>query len=447
GTGSVTLSGTTSGVQQGATVTVTLGDGQSYTGQVDAQGHYTITAQASDLIANTGHALTATVTATDSAGNTLAATSAPATYTVESAPTITVSAPDVTTANENGTVAITGTTTGATSGDVVTVTLADGVTYSGTVSQNGTFTISSVPASDLINNSTHTLTATLAATDSSQHTMSVTSVPASYQVEISPSVSITATVADNNDVTWSEQGVSKHGQSDNDGDDGSKSLQVQGQVSGSFTPGDTVTVAIGSSSYSTTVNADGSYSVKVDESVLATNSSVVATISAHDSSGALQTASVTQNYSVDVVPTITVNIPSANDLTWTEQSAGGQVAVTGQVSGTFTAGDTVTLKVGDSTYSGTVNSSGNYTINVDESSLAKHDSINVTLNATDSAGQSISVSQSQSYAVDETPTIKVNDVNWGDGSGSTANVSGHVHGTYTPGDVVTVTVGSTQVTG
>ncbi|MDE2621908.1 MAG: Ig-like domain-containing protein [Betaproteobacteria bacterium] len=384
------------------------------------------------------------MTATDGSGNTLTATSAPASYTVESAPTITVSAPDVTTVNESGNLSITGVTTGATPGNTVTVTLADGVTYSGTVSQDGTFTISNVPASDLINNAAHTLTATLVAIDSSQNSLSVTSAPASYLVDINPTVSITATVGDNNDVTWAEQGINAHGHSDNDGDDGTRSLQVQGQVSGAFSAGDTVTVSIGTSSYTTTVKADGSYSVNVDASVLTSNTSVTATVAAHDSSGSLQDASVTQAYSVDAVPTLTVNIPSGNDLTWAEQSSGGQVAVTGQVSGTFTDGDTVTLKVGGNTYSGTVNSNGSYSINVDESALANHDSIKATLNATDSAGQSISVSQNQPYTVDVAPSISVSDINWEDGS---ATVSGHVHGTYSQGDVVTVMVGGSQFTG
>jgi hypothetical protein len=427
-------------------VTVTLADGVHYSGTVTG-GTYSIAGvNASDLTANTTHTLTASLTATDSAGNTMPVTSAVASYTVESTPTITVSAPDVTTANESGTVTLSGTTTGVSDGTSVTVTLADGVHYSGTVT-GGTYSIAGVNASDLTANTTHTLTASLTATDSAGNTMAVTSAPATYHVDIAPPVAITVTVADANDVTWTDQGIKTHG--DDGGEDGgsNSSLPVHGQVTGAFTAGDIVTVTVGGSSYTTSVDNNGNYSVAVAESVLATHSSVTATVAAHDSTGALQTAGATQAYTVDTTPTITVNVGSGNDLTWSEQGS-SSVSVTGHVSGTFTSGDTVTLKVGDGQqYSGTVDASGNYSISVDESVLANHSSITATLTATDSANASLTVSTNQSYTVDDATTLKVNDINYGNNSDSTANVEGHVNGTFTAGDAVTVTVGSTQVVG
>jgi hypothetical protein len=447
GTGTVTLSGTTTNAVSGSAVTVTLGDGHTYTGTVGADGTYSISANAADLVANQGHTLTATLVATDAAGLHETVTSAPATYAVEGAATVTVSVPDITNANENGTISISGVTTGAVAGSPVTVNLADGVSYNGTVNSDGTFTISNVPATAMVANQSHTLTATLVATDAAGLHETVTSAPATYHVDIPPPVAITVTVADGNDVTWTDQGIKTHG--DDGGEDGSgnSSLPVHGQVTGAFTAGDTVTVAVGGSSYTTTVDSSGNYSVNVAESVLATHSSVTATIAAHDSSGTLQTVGATQAYTVDTTPTISVNVGSGNELTWSEQG-GSSVSVTGHVSGTFTSGDTVTLKVGDGQqYSGTVDASGNYSISVDESVLANHSSVTATLTATDSANASITVSTNQSYTVDDATTIKVNDINYGNNSDSTANVEGHVNGTFTPGDAVTVTVGSTQVVG
>jgi len=428
GVGTVTLSGTTTGATTG-TVTVTL-EGTAYTGTVNANGTYTIAnVPASALVDNTSHSVTATLSATDAAGHTQSVTSAPANYSVESVATVSVSAPDVTWANESaagtgvGTVTLSGTTTGATTG-TVTVTL-EGTAYTGTVNANGTYTIANVPASALVDNTSHSVTATLSATDTAGHTQSVTSAPANYGVEAAATITVNAT-----NVTW--------GNSDSD------HLTVSGATTGAHT-GDTVTLTVGGTSYTSTVQSDGTYSVNVDTSVMASHSSVTATLSAHDASGTLQTVSASQAYAVETTPTISVNLPMGNDVTWSEQS--GQVAVTGHVNGTFTAGDAVTLKVGDTQYTGSVDANGNYSINVAGSVLADHETVKATLTATDSAHQSMTVSAQQDYTVDSTTTIKVNDVNFGDQTDSTATVEGHVKGTYTAGDAVTVTVGTTHITG
>jgi hypothetical protein len=433
--GQVPVTGHVSGTfTTGDVVTLTVGTQSLGTATVAADGSYSINVAASALTGSTQ--VTASLAAHDAAGQ-LSTVSATQSYTVDVTPTITVSAPDITTANENGTVSITGTTTGAMSGNTVTVTLADNVTYSGTVNPDGTYTIANVQASDLIANTAHSLTATVTATDAAGQSLSVTSAPATYQVDVTPTTSISVTVADNNDVTWSEQ---------KSGDDDHKTLTVKGQVTGSFSDKDVVTLTVGSNTYTTTVDSKGNYSLKVDESVLATNTSVTASVAAHDASGALQTVQTTQSYTVDVTPTISISLPFGNDLTWSDQSS-QSITVTGHVTGTFTAGDAVTLKVGGTQYSGTVDASGNYSIDVAESALAGHKSITASLTATDSAQTHVTVSTTQDYTVDKTTTLKVDDVNFGEDNSGTATVKGHVHGTYTSGDVVTVTVGSTQVTG
>ncbi|RZQ51157.1 hypothetical protein C1E23_21095, partial [Pseudoalteromonas phenolica] len=95
--------------------------------------------------------------------------------------------------------------------------------------------------------------------------------------------------------------------------------------------------------------------------------------------------------------------------------AGGTVAVTGQVGGDFNTGDTVTLTINGNTYTGTVNATGNYSIDVPGSDLAADPDVTVdaSVTTTDGAGNSASATDTQVYSVDTTlpvPTITVDDI-------------------------------------
>ncbi|WP_274635500.1 Ig-like domain-containing protein, partial [Tenacibaculum sp. L6] len=69
------------------------------------------------------------------------------------------------------------------------------------------------------------------------------------------------------------------------------------------------------------------------------------------------------------VVNLTINDITADNIV-NASEAGSTIPVTGTVGGDFNTGDTVTLTVNGNTYTGTVDASGNYSINVPGSELA-----------------------------------------------------------------------------
>ncbi|WP_289042566.1 Ig-like domain-containing protein, partial [uncultured Zobellia sp.] len=84
--------------------------------------------------------------------------------------------------------------------------------------------------------------------------------------------------------------------------------------------------------------------------------------------------------------------------------AGGNVNVTGTVSGDFNSGDTVTLTVNGNDYTGTVDGAGAYSISIPGSELAADGDTTVdgSVTTTDTAGNVGTATDSQVYSVDTT---------------------------------------------
>ncbi len=142
--GDVTISGTTSGAEDGQTVTVTLSDGNNpdvqVTGTVSSDAW---TASDADISGLDNGNITVTADVDDQAGN--SAIQASETITLDNmAPTIAITTPiegdDIANAAEDNDVTVTGTTSGAEDGQTVTVTFNDGtnptIQVTGTVSSN-----------------------------------------------------------------------------------------------------------------------------------------------------------------------------------------------------------------------------------------------------------------------------------------------------------------------
>src|SRR6185503_5385182 len=142
----LTIAGTTTGVEVGQIVTVTL-NGLSYTATVDAAGAWTLSVPAADVGALTDGVYPINASVADAAGN--PASDSTDISVDETAPTITITTPiavdDVINAAESGLpLTIAGTTTGVEVGQIVTVTL-NGLSYTATVDAAGAWTLS-VPA-------------------------------------------------------------------------------------------------------------------------------------------------------------------------------------------------------------------------------------------------------------------------------------------------------------
>lgn len=157
----LTLSGSTSGIESGQTVTVTFG-GKTYTASVAANGSWSVNVPAADLATLPDGAANVQASVSSASGNSASATHA---YSVDaSAPTLTINtiaSDDILNAAEAGSpLTISGTSTAET-GQTVSVTL-NGATYTGTVQADGSWSVS-VPTSALgaLTASNYTVSATV----------------------------------------------------------------------------------------------------------------------------------------------------------------------------------------------------------------------------------------------------------------------------------------------
>ncbi|MEI2422614.1 Ig-like domain-containing protein, partial [Arthrospira platensis SPKY2] len=117
-------------------------------------------------------------------------------------------------------------------------------------------------------------------------------------------------------------------------------------------------------------------------------------------------------------------------------------------------GDTVTLTVGNETYTGEVDADGNYAIDVPGSVLADNSQVAASVSGTDAAGNSYSAETERDYGVNlsatatiEIDTIAGDDVINGQEATEIITVTGSVGGDAGEGDMVTLTVGNETYTG
>ncbi len=235
----------------------------------------------------------------------------------------------------------------------------NGNNYQGNVDASGNFAIS-VPGSDLKNDADTKIDASIKATDPAGNQADVTTIK-DYNVDISgpDSSGTTLTVDDvtaDNVVNASESGGN---------------VAITGKVTGEFKAGDTVTLTVNGKDFTGTVDASGNYSISVPGSDLVADSDtkIDAKVVATDAAGNTGTITATKDYSADTTgpdssgTTLTVNDVTADNVVNASES-GGNVAITGKVTGEFKAGDTVTLTVNSKDFTGTVDAAGNYSINV-----------------------------------------------------------------------------------
>ena len=129
-------------------------------------------------------------------------------------------------------------------------------------------------------------------------------------------------------------------------------VAVTGTVGGDAAAGDTVEMVINGTTYSTTVNPDGTtWSVNVAGSDLAADTEFDATVSGDDDAGNPFTATTTSSHGVDTIAAATIDVDAitADDIV-NAAEAGGTISVTGNVGGDAAAGDTVEMVINGTTY-------------------------------------------------------------------------------------------------
>ncbi|WP_437823735.1 Ig-like domain-containing protein [Tenacibaculum mesophilum] len=448
----IAVTGTVGGdFNTGDTVTLTI-NGNSYTGTVDASGNYSINVPGSDLAADTDTTVEASVATTDASGNPGNANTTHAYNVDTTAPVPTISVDNITAdnivnASEAGsTIAVTGTVGGDfNTGDTVTLTI-NGNSYTGTVDASGNYSIN-VPGSDLAADTDTTVEASVTTTDTAGNTTSATYTHL-YNVDTTaPTLSIVIDdITPDNIIDAVEAGTN---------------IPVTGTVTGDFNTGDTVTLIINGNTYTGTVDASGNYSINVPGSDLAadTDTTVEASVTTTDTAGNTASATDTHLYNVDTTaPTLSIVIDDITpDNIIDAVEAGTNIPVTGTVTGDFNTGDTVTLIINGNTYTGTVDASGNYSINVSGSDLAADSDMTVeaSVTTTDTAGNTASATDTHLYNVDTTaPTLSIviDDItpdNIIDAveAGTNIPVTGTVTGDFNTGDTVTLIINGNTYTG
>ena len=423
------LSGATTNVEAGQTVTISL-NGRIYTTTVDDSGNWTYTVPSADLAGLKDGDASVQVSVTNVNGN---SASAGREYSVDAtAPSVTINTiatDDILNATEaQSDLAISGTST-AEAGQTLTVSL-NGKDYTTTVSANGSWTLN-VPAADLTGLTDGSVTVTASVSDKAGN-------PASVDHTLTVDVTV--------------PGVTIHTVAGDDVINAAEHNQAQ-IVSGSATgaaAGDKVTVTIGGQTYTTVLDAAGNWSVGVPASVISGLSDGTVNVTASVADAAGNTGSGTHNVTVDTgLPSVSFNaISDDNVLNAVEK--GQDLSVSG-TSANLTEGTVVTVILNGKNYTATTAADGTWSLTVPAADLASLGEANYTLSATATNGVGNSVSNTANLLVDTAlPTVTINTVA-GDNVINAAEVaagqtlSGRVTNAEA-GNTVTVTIGGHSYT-
>ncbi|XTZ40198.1 Ig-like domain-containing protein [Salmonella enterica] len=383
------VSGTTNGVEAGQTVTVTL-DGTDYTTTVQADGSWSVTVPAADLAGLTSGSYTVTAVVSDKAGN--PATSDRSVEVDVSVPQLvinTVSSDDIINSTEHGqALVISGSSTDAAAGDVVTVSI-NNITYSAVVDASGNWSVG-VPAADVgaLVSGPYTITATL--TDRAGNSGS-----ASHDISVvlaAPVLDID-TIAGDDIINAAEKG---------------QALVISGtsnQPSGTL-----VTVTLNGASYTATTDASGNWSVTVPDTAVGALGEAFYTVSATVTDTVGNSGSASHTVQVDsMLPGVTISVIAGDDIINAAEVAADQT-----ISGTVTnaaAGDTVTVTLGGNSYTATVQADLSWSVTVPSADLTALGNGDLTVNATVTNAQGNSGSGTRDVTIDANlPGLRVDTV-------------------------------------
>ncbi|HHA1984475.1 TPA: Ig-like domain-containing protein [Enterobacter ludwigii] len=360
------VTGTSEGLATGTALTVTVNN-KTYPATVLADGTWSAAIPAADVGALAAGTVAVTVEGQNSAGTPVSITH---NVTVDLAAVAigidAIATDDVINAAEKGAdLVLSGTTSNVEENQTVSI-LFGGKTYTASVDADGKWT-ATVPSADL---------AGLKEGDASVQ-VSVTNVNGNsasagreYSVDTTaPSVTINTLAAD--DILNATE------------------AKADLTVSGTSTAeaGQTVTVSLNGKDYTTTVGADGNWTLDVPAADLAalTDGSVTVTAAVSDKAG--NPASVAHNLAVDVtVPVVTINTVAGDDVINVAEHAQAQI-VSGSATGAA-AGDKVTVTVGSQTYTTVLDAAGNWSVGVPANVISglSDGTVTVSVSVTDAAG-------------------------------------------------------------
>ncbi|WP_034916048.1 Ig-like domain-containing protein [Erwinia sp. 9145] len=434
------LSGTITGAEAGARVTVSFGSSQFVT-TTAANGAFTLALTPAMLQGLSDGALAVGVSVTDAAGNSNSA-SATAVVGIHALPVISLNplfGDGVLNLLESlVTQTISGTVANAAAGSVVTIALGN-TTVTATVNQDGTFRAQLAPAllSTLLDGN---LTVSASVTDVVGN---VASVSTGIQVGIhtAPTLSVN-TIFDDGVLSASDL----------------LGVQTISGVTTNVAAGSLVSVALAGKTYTATVSSGGGWSLSVPKADLAVLANGTLTVSASvtDSYGNIATGSNTLNVTAQTPPTVSISTIFGDGLLNAADAQSTQI-----ISGTATQaeGSTLTVRVGASTLTTTVGANGTWSVSVPTTVLAALPDGTDTITAalTNAAGRAASVSGSVLVGTHTLPTVALtaSSVFGGDHylnlseanaaktiSGTSANAVGSTVSVTLAGNTLTTTVGA-----
>ncbi|WP_423230296.1 Ig-like domain-containing protein [Enterobacter hormaechei] len=360
------ITGSSDGLTAGTALTVTV-NGKTYPATVLADGTWSAAIPSADVSALAAGTVTVNVEGQSSAGNPVTINHDVTVDLANVAISIdAIASDDVINAAERGAdLVLSGTTSNVEENQIVTITFG-GKNYTATVDAEGKWT-ATVPSADLTGLKDGDASVQVSVTN-------VNGISASagreYSVDATaPSVTIN-TIATDDILNASEA------QSD---------LAISGTSTAEA--GQTVTVSLNGKDYTTTVSANGSWTLNVPAADLAglTDGSVTVTAAVSDKAG--NPASVDHTLTVDVtVPAVTIHTVAGDDVINVAEHNQAQI-ISGSATGAA-AGDKVTVTIGGQTYTTVLDAAGNWSVGVPASVISglSDGSVTVTASVTDAAG-------------------------------------------------------------
>ncbi|MCW9709969.1 Ig-like domain-containing protein [Avibacterium sp. 21-586] len=373
-------------------VTVTV-NGKEYTGKVDSEGNFSIDVPTADLKADTDKVVDVKVTATDAAGN-KGDVSTTKDYAVEqpTQPTITITddqAKDV--ANKaDGDITFTLRPSEPLTGlDQSDITPTNGTVKSFTKNDDGSYTVVVTPSENLDNGQEVKIAVAEGAATSTATGAGNKAVEGGQKVDNVAPDAPTGALDDTGSNTT--DGVTKDNTVSVTGIEPNATWEYSTDGGNTWTKGTGTEFTL----------PEGTYpagNIQVRQTDAAGNVSEVTKVN----EGKEITVDTTKPTDTQVTD---VKVAGDGTLDTTEQG-NATTPVTGKVTGTYTAGDTVTVTVNGKETKGTVDADGNFTVNVPTQDLkdAGTKTVSVSVTPTDAAGNTGDpVNGSANYTVDPAP--------------------------------------------
>ncbi|NIF31610.1 Ig-like domain-containing protein [Enterobacter sp. Cy-643] len=380
----------TSTAEAGQTVTVQL-NGESYQAAVKADGSWSLTVPASDVGKLVEGNITVTASVEDRAGNPGSASrDVLVDKTVPEVTIGTVATDDVINQTEHGQAqVISGTSTGAQAGDIVTVKLG-GKSYTGVVDASGNWSVG-VPRADISALGDNTYTVTASITDKAGNTGD-----AVHSVKVdtaAPTLTIDIIAGDNI----------------LNADEKTGDVIISGSSTG-LASGSAVTVHLNGKNYAATVGDDGKWSTTVPAGDVGKLGEAFYEVSVSASNGVGNAGSQSSTLEVaSTLPGVIINAVAIDDIINASELAAGQT-ITGRVTG-VQAGADVTINIGGVNYTAKVQSDLTWSLALSQDVLTALGDGSLKINASVTDGAGNTGTGSREVTIDAAlPGIRINTI-------------------------------------